>query len=94
MTFGGVRRRRLVKYKSNPWESPYGGGLRIGDGELDARSRACAARNICIYMKMMKPVHILSLMTLMISKPQKHNLDAYVVMSSFEYDLVRYGDYY
>jgi hypothetical protein len=37
-------------------------------------------------MKMMS-VHILSLMTLMISKPQKHSLYACVVMSSFEYDL-------
>lgn len=45
-------------------------------------------------MKMMKPVHIPSLMTLMISKPQKHSLYACVVMSLFEYDLVRYSDYY
>lgn len=94
MTFGGVRRRRLAKFKSNLWEIPYGGGLRTRDGRLDSRSRACAARNTCIYMKMMKPVHIPSLMTLMISKPQKHSLYACVVMSLFEYDLVRYSDYY
>lgn len=42
----------------------------------------------------MKLVHIPSLMTLMISKPQKHSPYACVVMSLFKYDLVRYSDYY
>lgn len=43
---------------------------------------------------MMKPVHIPSLMTLMISKPQKNSLYACVMMSLFEYDLVRYSHCY
>jgi hypothetical protein len=69
--FGGVRRRRFAKYKSNRWENLLGGDPRaVGGGGLDSRRQASGAvRCTCIYT-MMLIVHICR-MTLMISKRKK-----------------------